>query len=85
MQTLAAQSGVNDLELWNGLFAKKGTSQEVIDVLSNIASATMASDEAQELMAATGARVYWQGMEESAARIETDRAKSAEISDIINQ
>ena len=85
VQTLSAQSGVNDLELWNGLFVKKGTSQEVIDVLSNIASATMASDEAQELMAATGARVYWQGMEESAARIETDRAKSAEISDIISQ
>ncbi len=85
VQTLAAQSGVNDVELWNGLFVKKGTPQEVIDVLSDIASATMASDEAQQLMAETGARVYWQGMDEAAARIETDRAKSDELDAIIAQ
>jgi len=85
VETLAAQSGVNDIELWNGLFVKKGTPQEVIDVLSGIASATMASDEAQALMAETGARVYWQGMEESAARIEADRVKSGEISEINSQ
>ena len=83
VQTLSAQSGINDLELWNGLFVKKGTPQEVIDVLSEVASATMAGDEAQQLMAETGARVYWQGMEESAARIVTDRAKSDELSAII--
>ena len=34
VQTLAAQSGINDLELWNGLFVKKGTPQEVIDKLA---------------------------------------------------
>ena len=85
VQTLAEQSGINDLELWNGLFVKKGTPQDVIDKLAEIASATMASDEAQELMAATGARVYWQGMDESAARIVTDRAKSAELDGIIGQ
>ncbi len=85
VETLAAQSGVNDIELWNGLFVKKGTPQEVIDVLAKIASSVMAGDEAQKLMAETGAGVYWQGMEESAARIETDRAKSAEISAIIAQ
>lgn len=82
VETLAAQSGVNDIELWNGLFVKKGTPQEVIDVLSEIASATMAGEEAQALMAETGARVYWQGMEEAAARIEADRAKSGEIAEI---
>ncbi len=85
VETLAAQSGVNDIELWNGLFVKKGTSQEVIDKLSEIASSTMASDEAQQLMTETGARVYWQGMDESAARIETDRAKSDELDAIIAQ
>ena len=73
------------LSLWNGLFVKKGTPQDVIDKLAEIASATMASDEAQELMAATGARVYWQGMDESATRIVTDRAKSAELDGIIGQ
>lgn len=85
VETLAAQSGVNDIELWNGLFVKQGTPQEVIDVLSEIASATMAGDEAQQLMAETGARVYWQGMDESAARIETDRAKNEELDVIIGQ
>ena len=69
VDTLAAQSGINDLELWNGLFVKKGTSQEVIDVLAAVAEATMMSAEAQQLMAETGARVYWQGMEDSMARI----------------
>lgn len=83
VQTLAAQSGVNDIELWNGLFVKKGTPQEVIDVISKVAADTMAGDEAQQLMAETGARVYWQGMEESMARIETDRAKNAEIGEIL--
>lgn len=81
--TLSAQSGVNDIELWNGLFVKKGTPQEVIDVLSEIASATMASDAAQQLMAETGARVYWQDMAASTARIDADRAKSAEIDTIL--
>lgn len=81
--TLSAQSGINDLELWNGLFVKKGTPQEVIDVLAKITSDVMASDEAQSLMKETGARVYWQNAEESAARIVADRAKSAELNALI--
>lgn len=85
VETLAAQSGINDLELWNGLFVKKGTPQEVIDKLSEIASSVMASSEAQSLMKETGARVYWQGMKESQARIETDREKSAELSAIVGE
>ena len=69
VQTLAAQADINDLELWNGLFVTKGTPQDVIDKLAEIGEATMASDEAQQLMKETGARVYWQGMAESMARI----------------
>jgi len=79
VQTLSAQSGINDIELWNGLFVKKGTPQEVIDKLDEVAAATMASPEAQALMAETGARVYWQDMAESKARIEIDRGKNAEL------
>lgn len=85
VETLSSQSGASDLELWNGLFVKKGTPQEVIDKLAEIAAATMASEEAQELMAATGARVYWQGTDESIARIEADRVKSAEMDKIIEE
>lgn len=84
VQTLAAQADINDLELWNGLFVTKGTSQDVIDKLAEIGEATMASDEAQQLMKETGARVYWQGMAESMARIEEDRRKAAEIAAMIN-
>ncbi|MDA9235499.1 tripartite tricarboxylate transporter substrate-binding protein, partial [bacterium] len=84
VQTLAAQSGINDLELWNGLFVKKGTPQEVIDKLDEVAAATMASAEAQALMAETGARVYWQDMAASKQRIETDRGKNAELGAILD-
>jgi len=84
VQTLAAQAGINDLELWNGLFVTKGTPQDVIDKLAEISEATMASDEAQQLMKETGARVYWQGMAESMARIDEDRRKAAEIAAMIN-
>ena len=83
VDTLSAQSGINNLELWNGLFVTKGTPQEVIDTLAEVGKATMMSDEAQELMAATGAAVYWQGMEESMARIVADSAKDAELAAII--
>lgn len=85
VETIAAQSGVNDVELWNGLFVKKGTPQEVIDTIAEIAAKTMASDAAQALMAETGAAVYWQGQEEAQARIETDRVKSAEIDTILGR
>ena len=84
VETLSAQSGINDIELWNGLFVTKGTPQKVIDKLAEIGKATMASDEAQQLMMETGARVYWQNMSESMARIDTDRRKSAEIAAMIN-
>lgn len=81
VETLAQQSGINDIELWNGLFVKKGTPQEVIDVLAEIARETMMGEEAQALMTETGARVYWQDGAASAARIEEDRAKNAELSE----
>ena len=83
VQTIAEQAGVNNLELWNGLFVKKGTSQEVIDKLAEIASATMAGEEAQKLMAETGARVYWQDMDASKARIEADREKLGELVEML--
>ncbi len=79
VETLATQAGINDIELWNGLFVKKGTPQEVIDVLSEVAKETMMGEEAQTLMQETGARVYWQDGAASAARITEDRAKNADL------
>ena len=79
VKTLAEQTGINEIELWNGLFVTKGTPQEVIDVLAKIASETMASEQAQTLMKETGARVYWKGAEESAAVIAQSREQFAEL------
>ena len=82
--TLSEQSGINDLELWNGLFVRKGTPQHVKEALSAFAEKSMMSDRAQQLMHETGARVYWQGAEDSEQRIKADRMKSAEIAGIIS-
>lgn len=81
--TLAEQSGAADIELWNGLFVKKGTPQEVIDVIADVAQQVIASDEGQKLMADTGARLYWEGTEAANARIEADRAHMMKIGEII--
>jgi len=85
VKTLSEQSGINNLELWNGLFVTKGTPQEVVDTLAKIASETMAGEEAQTLMKETGARVYWQNAEEAAARIIDSRAKTAELQGMLGQ
>lgn len=81
--TLSEQSGINDLELWNGLFVKKGTPQAVKDKLAELGKATMLGEKAQSLAAETGAAVYWQDAATSEARIATDRKKAAEISALI--
>ena len=83
VETISEQSGINNIELWNGLFVKKGTPQAVKDKIAAIASKTMASKAAQDLMKETGARVYWQNEAVSTARISTDRKKLAELNAIL--
>ncbi len=58
--------------LWNGLFVNKGTPADVREKIIAVAKETMASERAQKLAADTGALVYWQDAEESAARIIAD-------------
>ena len=83
VETLAAQSGAADIELWNGLFVKKGTPQEVIDKIAEVAQAVINSEEAKQMQAETGARLYWEGTDEATARIERNRKQMAEIGEII--
>ena len=83
VETLAAQSGINELALWNGLFVKKGTSQDIIDTIAAVAKDVMLGEEAQALAAETGAGVYWQDQAESSARIDADRENNAELSEIL--
>jgi len=83
--TLSSQSGIEDLELWNGLFVTKGTPQEVIDTLAAIAEETMASDAAQTLMTETGAGVYWQDATVAAERVLNDREVVGGMMEAIGQ
>ena len=61
-----------NVALWNGLFVLKETPQEVRDKIIAVAEKTVMSDRAQALAKETGALVYWQNAEESAARIAAD-------------
>ena len=59
-----------DIALWNGLFVTKDTPQDVRDKIVAVAKETVMSERAQKVAEETGALVYWQDAEESAARIE---------------
>ena len=58
-----------DIALWNGLFVTKDTPQNVRDKIVAVAEKTMMSERAQTFAKETGARVYWQNADDSAARI----------------
>ena len=81
--TVAEQAGINNIELWNGLFVKKGTPQNIKDKIAEIGKKAMLGDAAQALMKETGARVYWQDAEASSSRIIADGKKLAELNAIL--
>ena len=60
------------LSLWNGLFVHKDTPADVREKIIAVARETMISDRAQDFMNKTGALVYWQNAEDTAARIAAD-------------
>ena len=62
------------LALWNGLFVTKDTPADARAKIIAVAKKTVASARAQDLAAKTGAAVYWQDADASAARIEADGA-----------
>ena len=67
------------IALWNGLFVRKETPQDVRDKIIAVASKTMMSERAQNLARETGAGVYWLDAEASAALIETDAVRLGNI------
>ena len=77
--TMAEQVPGLDISLWNGLFVPKGTPQAVKDKLAAVAERVVMSDKAQKLSQETGALVYWQNAEQSAARIDADYAAIEEM------
>ncbi|MFC4669136.1 tripartite tricarboxylate transporter substrate binding protein [Seohaeicola nanhaiensis] len=72
-----------NIALWNGLFVTKDTPQDVRDKIIAVASKSMTSERAQQVAKDTGALVYWQGPEDSAARIEKDSETIAHIGEIL--
>lgn len=72
-----------NIALWNGLFVTKDTPQDVREKIIAVAQKTMMSERAQAVAAETGALVYWQGADDSAARVATDIATMAKIGSIL--
>lgn len=61
-----------NVALWNGLFVHKDTPQDIRDKIIAVAEKTMESERARTLAAETGALIYWQNAEDSAAQIAAD-------------
>ena len=61
-----------NMGLWNGLFVTKDTPADVREKIIASAKETVMSARAQKVAADTGALVYWQDAEASAARIASD-------------
>jgi tripartite-type tricarboxylate transporter receptor subunit TctC len=61
-----------NIALWNGLFVTKDTPQDVRDKIIAVAEKTVMSERAQAVAKETGALVYWQGADDSAARVAND-------------
>jgi tripartite-type tricarboxylate transporter receptor subunit TctC len=74
-----------NIALWNGLFVTKDTPQDVRDKIIAVAEKTVMSDRAQAVAKETGALIYWQNADDSAARIATDIETVARIGEILGQ
>ena len=63
-----------NMSLWNGLFVKQGTPQEIKDKIAEIAKAAVLGEKAQKIAEDTGALVYWQDAAQAAEIIAADSA-----------
>lgn len=82
--TLASVAPNLNISLWNGLFVRSDTPQEVRERIIESAKETMASDRAKDLAKQTGAIIYWMDVEDSKARIKSDIETSARINTMIS-
>ena len=74
-----------NIALWNGLFVTKDTPQDVRDKIIAVAKKTVMSERAQAVAKETGALIYWQDADESAARIANDIETVERIGEILEQ
>ncbi|OYX43146.1 MAG: transporter [Rhodobacterales bacterium 32-67-9] len=74
-----------NLALWNGLFVRKDTPQDVRDKIVAVAQKTVMSERAQKLAAETGALIYWQDAEAAKAQIASDIESVQRVAKILEQ
>jgi len=72
-----------NISLWNGLFVRKETPQDVRDKIIAVAQKTVLSDRAQAIAKETGALVYWSDAAKSAAQVAADIETTARIQQIL--
>ena len=72
-----------DVSLWNGLFVHKDTPADVREKIVAVAQKVVTSDAAKQLAEDTGALIYWQNAEESAAQIKADTETLGTISSML--
>lgn len=73
------------IALWNGLFVRKDTPQNIRDKIIAVASKTVAGEKAQQIAKDTGAQIYWQDAEASKAQIQSDIEALARINAALAQ
>lgn len=83
--TVAELAPTLDVSLWNGLFVRADTPQDVQDKIIAVAEKTVMSDRAQALAAETGALVYWQPAAEVVSQIEKDTQTLAGIESMLSE
>ncbi|WP_291737024.1 tripartite tricarboxylate transporter substrate binding protein [Leisingera sp. F5] len=74
-----------NIALWNGLFVTKDTPQDVRDKIIAVAEKAVMSERAQNVAKETGALVYWQSADDSAARVANDIGTMARISGLLSE
>lgn len=76
--TLKEQTGVAQTT-WNGLFVKKGTPDNVKQVIADIAQKALQSDKVTAISQNTGANVFWMGGKQAQQVIENDFSSAKEL------
>lgn len=76
--TLKEQTGVAQTT-WNGLFVKKGTPENVKQVIADIAQKALKTDKVTSISQNTGANVFWMGGTEAQQVIDNDFSSAKEL------
>lgn len=77
-QTMDEAAGI-PISIWNGLFVRAGTPDEVKQRITEIAKKALRSDEVQKIANETGAGIYWQDAGSAKMRIQEELFLSQQL------